>query len=115
MEANVILAKCEKTGKTFGIRVEKRDNYWVRTWAFPISDKAAKHEGFDDVEISGNFISASGYPGCPHCEARRVIICGCGKLSCYNGAETSTCRWCGDVGGVTRGGVGSVKVRAGGL
>ena len=34
-EASVILAKCAQD-KLYGIRIEKRDNDWVRTWAFKL-------------------------------------------------------------------------------
>ena len=37
-EASVILAKCAQD-KLYGIRIEKRDNDWVRTWAFKLKEK----------------------------------------------------------------------------
>ena len=49
MAANVLLAKCNAQNKTYGIRVEKRGNDWVSTWAFPIDESKAKREGFEVV------------------------------------------------------------------
>ena len=40
-EASVILAKCAQD-KLYGIRIEKRDNDWVRTWAFKLKEETAK-------------------------------------------------------------------------
>ena len=37
-EASVILAKCAQD-KLYGIRIEKRDNDWVRTWAFKLKEE----------------------------------------------------------------------------
>ena len=44
-EASVILAKCAQD-KLYGIRIEKRDNDWVRTWAFKLKEETAEKEGF---------------------------------------------------------------------
>ena len=40
-EASVILAKCAQD-KLYGIRIEKRDNDWVRTWAFKLKKRLQK-------------------------------------------------------------------------
>ena len=42
-EASVILAKCAQD-KLYGIRIEKRDNDWVRTWAFKLKEETAEKE-----------------------------------------------------------------------
>lgn len=96
-EANVILSKCEKTAKTFGIRVEKRNNDWFRTWAFPIKDDVAKREGFDKIVLNGSFLADPEFPGCPYCKADSFFICSCGKMSCcdLNRGNVVTCHWCG--------------------
>ena len=96
MAANVILAKCSKHGKTFGVRVEKRGNDWVRTWAFPIDEEKAKREGFDKTKINGSLDGADGFPGCPHCGNYGFVICHkCGKMSCINSESTSEhCHFC---------------------
>ena len=36
-EASVILAKCAQD-KLYGIRIEKRDNDWVRTWSLKLKE-----------------------------------------------------------------------------
>ena len=104
MAASVILAKCVKTGRTYGIRVEKRENDWVRTWAFAIDEAKAKREGFDKNKIKGSLDATPEYPGCPFCGTNGFIQCGfpCDKLSCYDGGKTEgksvtlfRCPWCG--------------------
>jgi len=99
MEAMVILQKCSIKNHLTGIRVEKRDGDWYRTWAFKIDEKKAKNEGFDKNSIKGSFHADPKYPGCPYCEAISFYQCFCGKLNCYAGHEKSiTCRWCGKTG-----------------
>jgi len=106
VNATVILAKCSKSKKLFGMRVEKREKTWVRTWAFPIDESKAKHEGFDKNKVSlGDTDSA--YPGCPHCRDGGFVKCGnCGKIGCGGGAEKKgdkgsyTCPWCGNTGAI---------------
>jgi hypothetical protein len=44
LNAKVIMAKCSKTKKAFGIRIEERGHDWVRTWAFKIDERKAKRE-----------------------------------------------------------------------
>ena len=88
MAASVILAKCGKHNKTFGIRIEKRENDWVSTWAFPIDEGKAKREGFDKTKITGAFIPVDGYPGCPYCGSDELVQCGCGKMICYKESRT---------------------------
>ena len=101
MEASVILAKCNKHNHTFGIRVEKRENEWVRTWAFPIDEAVAKREGFDRTKIQGALRAVDRYPGCPSCGDYDLVQCGgCKKISCYkiNGryeGGSFRCHWCG--------------------
>jgi hypothetical protein len=99
LNAKVILARCSKTRKTFGIRIEQRNGDWVRTWAFPIDEHKAKREGFDAETVSGSLKAVSGYPGCPHCGGIPVAPCSCGKIFCakdWAGKEMElTCPWCG--------------------
>lgn len=78
------------------MRIEERNNDWVRTWAFKIDEKKAKHEGFNSEKTSGTMAPVDGYPGCPHCGSSRMFLCGaCEKVSCYHGEESVTCPWCG--------------------
>jgi len=98
LNATVVLARCNKTKKLYGMRVEQRGNDWVRTWAFPIDEQKAKHEGFEANKITGTFKAVDDYPGCPYCGA---MVCftdmssHCGKMSCFNGGTQHTCPWCG--------------------
>jgi transcription elongation factor Elf1 len=70
----------------------------VRTWAFPINDRKAKHEGFDANTVTGSMDSDDEYPGCPHCGSMGFVQCGCGKIGCNDGSDYYTCPWCGDSG-----------------
>ena len=86
MEANVILCRCGRCGNVYGIRVEKMsDGDWWRTWSFKISEKSARHEGFDRNRILGNMYETAEYPGCPYC----------GRLNCWNHEPALNCSWCG--------------------
>ena len=60
MEANVIMCRCGKCSKVYGIRVERMpDGDWWRTWAFKISEKSAHREGFDRNVIRGNMFETA--------------------------------------------------------
>ncbi len=97
MEAAVILTKCPKYKKVYGMRVQKMpDNDWWRTWTFPIDEKRAHREGYDVTRILGNLNCTDDYPGCPYCGAMGFVECGrCGKLSCWSGEKSVKCEWCG--------------------
>jgi len=104
LNAKVIMAKCSKDEKSFGIRIEQRGTDWVRTWAFPIDERKAKHEGFDANTVTGSMGADNGYPGCPHCGSRGFVQCSCEKIGCdggvrsYGGSSEYTCPWCGEGG-----------------
>ena len=83
MAASVILSKCVD-GRTFGVRIEKRENDWVRTWAFPIDEGKAKREGFDRTKIKGSLDATPEYPGCPYCGTETFVQCTCKKIGCYH-------------------------------
>ena len=101
-EANVILATCKKD-QLYGIRIEKRENDWVRTWAFRLQEEMAEKEGFDKVQLTGSFYTDDDYPGCPYCGAKKCFVCGsCGKVSCYDGSDRVVCNWCGAGGRASR-------------
>ncbi len=103
-EANAVFAKCRKSRKMYGIRIERRtDNIWHCAWAFPIPEKGASIEGYDNVMISGRVDVDAEYPGCPYCGAMGWVSCNkCKKLTCWLDSEsTFTCTWCGASGTVT--------------
>ena len=102
IEATVIIAKCKKSQKTYGIRIERRRSEWYKTWAFKINEKSARREGFDKTAINGKFIACEEYNGCPYCHSREFIKCGCGKISCWNGEKIIKCIWCGANGEISR-------------
>ena len=84
------------------MRVQKLNNDWIRTWAFPIRESDASEEGFDQIQLNGTFNETEDYPGCPYCEGKGFIVCGkCKKISCYHGEEISQCQWCGNSSRVT--------------
>lgn len=97
MEAAVILARCSRGAKLYGMRTQKmEDGDWWRTWAFPIDENRAHKEGYDTTPIRGNLKNTSGYPGCPYCGTYNFAQCGkCSKLTCYNGEKQLKCGWCG--------------------
>ena len=87
LNAKIIIARCAKTKQAFGIRVEERENDWIRTWAFPIDEKKASKEGFDTNTISGTLQTDPEYPGCPFCGSEAFIVCSCGKIGCNGDLE----------------------------
>ena len=97
MEANVVLMKCSATKHLFGVRIQKTDGDWVRTWAFKINEARAAKEGYDKTKISGTLNETEGFPGCPYCGKRGFFICGyCKQVACmeYND-QSATCPGCG--------------------
>lgn len=97
--AQVILARCNRSKRLFGIRLqEDRNSTWRFTWSYPIDESRAKSEGFDKAITDIRFGEyEEDYPGCPYCHAGGLTQCGCGKLTCTdNGATTCTCAWCGN-------------------
>jgi len=105
LNVTVVLSKCSKLKKLFGMRVEEREKKWFRTWAFPIDESKAKHEGFAANKVSLSETDSS-YPGCPHCKDGGFVRCGsCEKIGCAGGVTKKgenkasyTCPWCGNTG-----------------
>jgi len=96
MEATVIMAKCKVSKEGFGIRAQKQGSSWLITWAFQLSDNAAKNEGYNNTMVSGSLGLDSDYPGCPHCGANSFFQCGgCHKIVCYENDERVICPHCG--------------------
>jgi len=95
-KVQIIIGKCIKTGQLFGMRAEEfSPEIWSVTWAFPIKDKIAKNEGYDNTKISGFFNFTDTYPGCPHCGAKGSVLCRCGKTTCFDNDTTiGKCAWC---------------------
>ena len=99
-EATVIMATCQKSKNTFGIRAEKISNAWHFTWAFPMSKKAASREGYDSTTVNGQVLVDSEYPGCPDCNGHGFIHChACSKVVCWDGKTPNfKCPVCGNQG-----------------
>lgn len=99
----IVLARCRRTGHSFGIRVEEKfPGQWKADWAFPIKENVARKEGYGRSEIRGSFSLDDAYPGCPHCTAKPFARCGCGKVACWDGeSQTITCPWCGSRGTIS--------------
>ncbi len=97
VNAQVLLVRCKKNRQTFGVRIEQeKGTTWKMTWAFPLTDERASHEGFGQFKLSVDCYATEEYPGCPHCKSTGYVRCGkCGKLTCWEGENTSTCAWCG--------------------
>jgi len=101
LNAKVIISKCAKTRQCFGIRIQQVGNDWIRTWAFPIDEAKAKHEGYDTNKVTGSMNIADGFPGCPYCGSNGFVQCSCGKIGCWNwkdgtknGEKKYICPWC---------------------
>lgn len=101
VEATVLLFKCDRAKRSYGVRVEKsNDGDWWRTWAFPVDEKQEKNENYAQQKVVGNFDCLKDYPGCPYCKESGFMACGgCGKISCWRDdlGDTVTCQWCGAV------------------
>jgi hypothetical protein len=98
LNAKVVMARCSKTKKSFGIRVEQRGKDWIRTWAFKMDEQSAKHEGFDANTITGSMNATLDFPGCPYCQDMGFVLCGkCKKIGCSGGIADNqyNCPWCG--------------------
>ena len=110
----IVMSRCCRSRESFGIRLEMvAHDMWSADWAFPVKETLAKKEGYDRSEIHGVFIVHDEYPGCPYCKNRGIILCGCEKVTCYDGRNSiAVCAWCGNRGQV--GGGGSSSIKAGG-
>jgi hypothetical protein len=100
----VIAARCEKTKQLFGMSFRAvRQGEWYAYWAFPLTDVAARQEGYDCAQLVGNFYVDSKYPGCPYCGGKRYFRCGsCGHLVCWDDlTDPIQCSWCGNTGSVS--------------
>lgn len=104
MEQNInvviVLSRCTHNGESFGIRIEEQaPGKWMADWAFSVQASVANREGYDHGEINGTIAIASGYPGCPYCEARSFMRCHCDKVSCWDTHSTQfICPWCNQAG-----------------
>lgn len=108
--ATVICAKCNRNGKLFGIRTEKKNTGWAFTWSFPMTQERAANEGYDKTIINDSISTDSMYPGCPYCKTKGFIQCECGKIMCFDKDATHvTCKFCGMTGTVTSGPWGAVS------
>ena len=96
----IVMGRCCRAKSGFGVRFERTSAaQWNATWAFGIKPEVARKEGYDKSKIDGSFQFDAAYPGCPHCRARSVFQCSCGKISCWNAtSRTVTCPWCGITG-----------------
>lgn len=105
IQAKVILAKCpyasSKSDNLFGMRIQKVENDWVRTWAFKIDAERAKNEGYESSSTGGTFKPTQNYPGCPYCKSINLAQCRCGKSFCFKSENNNAkairlaCPWCG--------------------
>jgi hypothetical protein len=95
----IVVARCSRTKQSFGIRfTEKNSKQWFADWAFAIND-ASSSKGHGQTEITGGLGFDPAYPGCPHCEARGALKCGCGKVACWDGVNKNfICPWCNQTG-----------------
>ena len=101
-EARIALCICKEARKVYGVRMEKAQDGWNCTWAFPISTDSANREGYDTTVLKGNIGHTKDYNGCPYCGIKVFVVCdACKKLNCQIiKGETFTCEWCGNEGSI---------------
>lgn len=97
-----IVGRCGKNKQYFGIRLEEKSRgMWFANRVYSVSETVAKREGHNKSKIAGSFATDLSYPGCPHCRAKGILKCGCGKVACWDGeSRTFVCPWCGGKGEV---------------
>lgn len=115
-EARIALCQCTENRRHFGVRVEKQGEDWIATWAFAIkNEESLLREEYQNTKITGTLKLSPGYPGCPYCGGRQMIVCGhCGKLNCQQPESEQNvfvCAGCGNAGEITPyDGTGGVNV-----
>ena len=73
IKALVGVAKCSKTGRLYGVRIDVTTGKWIATWAFPIKPEVAKREGYEENQFPTDIAYAKEYPGCPYCEKKEDL------------------------------------------
>lgn len=108
--AIVITPMCGIRNRKYGIRIEKRNGTWYKTWAFPFKNEINEYDESNSGQMDlSNLEQDDEFPGCPFCQSEDLIQCGaCSNISCYGGEREFTCPWCGNVGEVTSGGWNNV-------
>jgi len=99
----VIEVKCEKTRKSFYIRVESDTDKITDTTIWTVNGVSAVDEERELEPLLtqriGNRVLirliGQSYPGCPHCGNMSLILCECGKIICFDISRRKvTCPWC---------------------
>ena len=99
-DGGVIVCRCEKTGKMYGMTMLKygsgKEAYWEHHWTFALDEKAAGREGYSSAfTIKGDIRWSKKWPGCPYCGNGGYFNCGsCGKMNCYSDKPVAKCQWC---------------------
>lgn len=107
-QARIVLCRCDHgdaARNLFGMRIERRNKIWLRTWAFRISAEKAEHEGWSAKKITSSLNTDDGYNGCPYCGGLSLAQCSCGRMFCTGTKNLSAaaenvlkCPWCGQTG-----------------
>ncbi|MCR4562020.1 MAG: hypothetical protein K5694_02290 [Bacilli bacterium] len=74
VEAVVGIAKCPKTGKLYGVRIDSSRPKWIATWAFEIDDAEAKREKYTANVFPPDLQYDKEYPGCPYCHTHEDLF-----------------------------------------
>ena len=99
--ATVMIAKCSKSLKDFGVRWEQGiSEEWIATWAFKIKDTKAKTVTITNKSgaLNGTW-SMIRYPGCPYCGEHELVLClKCHQTFCHDWHKKPElrCPWCGE-------------------
>lgn len=108
----IVVGRCCRQRLLYGMRLERQgDRQWMATWAFPLQERTATREHYDQTRIEGSFAILPTYPGCPHCQSRSFFRCGsCQRVSCWDGERRSvTCPWCSVSGELSSGAIQSLE------
>lgn len=94
-QTSFVLLRCARQGSPFVVRFDGRKGKWTGSVAFPVEESAASRGGYGRSQLSGEIDFAPQYPGCPHCRAAGILLCGgCNRPVCWDGSKTVTCSWC---------------------
>ncbi len=72
-KATVGVAKCPKTGKLYGVRINIDGKRWTANWAFAIDPEAVKREGYEANVFPPDLAYDREYPGCPYCKVKEDL------------------------------------------
>jgi hypothetical protein len=92
----VVLARCQRTRDSYGIRIEEGRDAWLATWSFRVDESQFARSGYGRAAVVKSTLTlADSFRGCPYCEANSFVQCGgCRHLTCHrDGDREWRCGW----------------------